>query len=128
NRGGVKLAPGLSAAELRAVEAQWGFRFAPDHAELLGAALPVSPRWPNWRDVPAGDIQEKWDALYDRIIFDVFNNNFWPASWTPRPGDEIEAERVARGYLMSWPKLVPIFAHRFMAASPAPRGSPVFSI
>ena len=127
-RGGIELAPGLSAAEIRAAETRWGFRFAPDHAELLRAVLPVSPHWPNWREGHEAAIQWTYDALYDRIVFDVFHNSFWPASWGSRPPDSAEAEDVARGYLMTWPKLVPIFLHRFMAAAPAPRGAPVFSI
>lgn len=62
-RGRIELAPGLSAAEMRAVETRWGFRFAPDHAELLRTVLPVSPHWPNWREGPEASIQAKWDAL-----------------------------------------------------------------
>ncbi len=55
--------------------------------------------------------------------------DFWPASWGPRPNvDDVELEVLARGHLSRWHLLVPVFAHRYLPAAPAPLGSPVFSV
>lgn len=41
--------PGLTGAELRAIEARFRFTFSDDHRDFLAAGLPVGPSWPDWR-------------------------------------------------------------------------------
>ncbi len=62
--------------------------------------------------------------------FDVFNNGFWPASWGPRPDteDEKSVEASARRHMVAWPKLLPLYSHRYLPADPAPLGSPALSV
>ncbi|MBL0888960.1 hypothetical protein [Myceligenerans indicum] len=44
------------------------------------------------------------------------------------PATTPEAIDLARNYLATVPRLVPIVGHRYLPATPAPRGSPVSSV
>lgn len=123
---GVRLEAGLSRAEQKAIEARFGFTFAPDHAALLSTCVPVGERWPDWRSDPESSLARRLDAPVDGALFDVSVNGFWPTSWGVRPEDPQEAAGVARRRLLLWPKMVPLFSHRYMAAGRA--GRVVFSI
>lgn len=125
---GVEVAPGLSADELRAVEARFGFAFADDHRELLMAALPVGARWVDWRGGADDELAARLAAPLDGVLFDVELGGFWPGSWGPRPIGDAEALATARRRLADWPRLVPIYGHRYLAAAPSPAGAPVFSV
>gem|GEM_PF-517340 len=124
---GVSLADGLTAEELAGIERRLGFAFGPDHAALLGLAVPVGDAWVDWRG-PEEELRERLAWPVDGLLFDVEHNGFWAGSWGPRPGAAAEAVEEARRHLLRWPKLVPLFAHRYLPAAPAPSGSPVFSI
>ena len=134
---GVKLDPGLDAGEMTAVQAQYGIRFGDDHRALLSLAVPVNTlhpnaghQWVDWRHDDETTISGRLNAPLDGVIFDVFNNDFWPSSWGPRPdtGDASAIEATARKRLATWPKLLPLYSHRYLPADPAPLESPVFSV
>jgi len=84
---GVVLGPGLSDTEFRSIQGRFGFRFNPDHHDLLSTALPLGPRWPDWRDGSDAALTTWLDSYVDGFIFDAFNQNppFWPATWGARP-------------------------------------------
>jgi hypothetical protein len=123
---GVRLTEGLNAEELAGIEGRFEFAFSHDHAALLRRAVPVGDRWPDWR--PAEELRRRMAWPIDGLLFDVKNNAFWAKSWGPRPDVDGQAIDEARRYLSSWPKLVPLFSHRYMPAAPAPAGAPVFSV
>lgn len=116
----------LTAAELARVEVRLGFTFAPDHARLLSACLPTGESWPHWRDATEESLRAWLDLPTRGVLFDVSTNNFWPTSWGPRPPDAADARAIATIHVRRWPRLVPLYAHRFMAAGP--RGRRVFSV
>ena len=122
----VRLDTGLSQAEREAIEARFGFTFAPDHAALLTACLPAGDGWPGWRSEPLESLSRRVAAPIEGALFDVSVNSFWPASWGVKPDDDAEAADVARARLLLWPTMVPLYSHRYMAAGPA--GHVVFSI
>lgn len=125
-RARVALAEPLGAGELAEVEARFGFTFAPDHAALLRACLPTGDAWPDWRDGTDGSLRDWLDCPVRGVLLDVSTNGFWPASWGARPLDPADALGVATLRLREWPRLVPLYAHRFVAAGP--RGRRVFSV
>jgi hypothetical protein len=125
---GVELSPGLTLEELAEVERRFGFEFGPDHRDFLLAAVPLGRGWVDWRRDPDAEIRQWLERPVDGALFDVGHNAFWAASWGPRPGSEEEALALARRELESWPKLVPIYGHRFMPAGPISHGAPVFSV
>jgi len=62
------------------------------------------------------------------VLFDVASNEFWPSSWGERPSKLKSALEIAERHLAVWPKLVPLFSHRFMPAAPSMPGAPVLSV
>lgn len=48
------LQPGLTDSEIARVESVFGFAFSAEHRALLAMALPVGPRWVDWRGGLAG--------------------------------------------------------------------------
>jgi len=125
---GVRLEPGLTGQEVETLEREFGFTFGPEHAELLGLALPIGPSWPDWRRGDPEELRGRLEWPIEGVIFDVRSNAFWPVSWGERPSVAAEAERVAREELAAVPRLVPFYGHRCLAADPRYAPSPVFSV
>jgi hypothetical protein len=125
---GVDLDKGLSPREIWRIQEQFGFVFNEDHRELLSLGLPRGRGWPDWRHASSQDLESRLAGPADGTLFDVEHDAFWPSSWPPRPGELPAALDVARAHLDRWPKLVPVYLHRYLPADPWPSGSPVFSV
>jgi hypothetical protein len=119
---------GLSDAELEAVEAEFGFSFADDHRAFLAAGLPHGRGWPDWRDGDRAELRERLAWPVEGVLFDVAQNDFWYAGWGPRPGDDAAALAAARTGLVTAPRLVPVYSHRFLPAGRGASGHPVLSV
>jgi hypothetical protein len=126
--GGVRLDQGLSDAEVSRVQDRLRFTFGPEHRDFLQSALPVGDSWPDWRNGSYRELRGRLDGPVAGVIFDVRNSDFWPASWGVRPADKAHREREARARLAGVPRLVPVFAHRYLTADPQFNPSPVFSV
>jgi hypothetical protein len=120
------LAPGLTDTEIAAVEQEFGFTFAPDHRAFLAAALPTGRHWPDWRAANRDNLRDRLTAPVDGLLFDVAENDFWYDGWGPRPPSSAAAATAARGYLLTAPRLVPLFSHRYLPAGLD--GHPVLSV
>ncbi|HCB05259.1 MAG TPA: hypothetical protein DEQ43_13630 [Nocardioides bacterium] len=120
--------PGLHDSEFERIESSLGFLFGDEHRALLAEVLPVGENWPHWRRLSVAEAQKWLGQPTAGIVFDVRENDFWPAAWGQRPSDRSVAEDVARHQLARAPQLVPIWGHRFVPAAPAPVPSPVFSV
>jgi hypothetical protein len=48
--------------------------------------------------------------------------------WGARPADSDAAKAIIRRDFVTWPKLLPICSHRYLAAEPCASDNPVFSI
>ncbi|MFD9247301.1 hypothetical protein ACFV0D_36340, partial [Streptomyces sp. NPDC059556] len=95
-----EIGPGLSEAELDAVEERFGFRFAADHRVFLAAGLPLgSPRWPDWRGGDPDDLADRLAGPADGLLFDVEHNGFWHPAWGRRPARLAAGGRRARAEL-----------------------------
>ncbi|WP_354597663.1 hypothetical protein R1Y80_20775 [Streptomyces sp. JL1001] len=124
------LEPGLSDAEFDRIEAEYGVVFAPGHRAFLAAGLPVdraAPReqgesrrnpWPNWRDGDPELIRERLGRPVEELLFSVEHGWWLPGGrWGPRPADPAEAVAAARAALATVPTLVPLYGHRYLAAT-----------
>jgi hypothetical protein len=120
--------PGLSDTELAAVEAEFGFSFADDHRAFLAAGLPWGRGWPDWRDGDRGDLRERLALPVEGVLFDVVENGFWYDGWGRRPPDDDAAVSVARGGLVTAPRMIPLYSHRYLPAGRTMSGHPVLSI
>ncbi|BCJ55157.1 hypothetical protein Asp14428_66320 [Actinoplanes sp. NBRC 14428] len=120
--------PGLSGAELDAVEKEFGFSFADDHRAFLAAGLPTGRGWPDWRDGDRDQLREKLALPVEGVLFDVLENDFWYEGWGPRPAAPGTALAVARGFLVTAPRLIPVYSHRYLPAGRGGSGHPVLSV
>ncbi|MFF5081369.1 hypothetical protein ACFY36_30345 [Actinoplanes sp. NPDC000266] len=120
------IAAGLSDAEFGAIEEEFGFSFGDDHRAFLAAGLPAGRGWPDWRGPDRAALRERLAWPVEGVLFDVGSNDFWYGGWGPRPQAAEAAVAAARGYLLTVPRLVPLYAHRFLPAGLS--GHPVLSV
>jgi hypothetical protein len=125
---GVTLARGLTAVEIQRVEETHRFRFPPDLASFLSCALPVGPRFPDWRAPESPVLLDQFAWPFDGMAFDIESNAFWWEPWGPRPVVLSEAIAVAKAAVERAPRMIPIAGHRYLPAEPASAGNPVFSV
>lgn len=125
---GVNFEAGLTSSEIEFAEEAYGFTFPPDLKEFLQLALPVGLRWPNWRDAADQHIQRIIDWPTEGICFDIENNSFWWDKWGERPEVLQEAFAVAKQKIAAAPRLIPVYSHRYLPATPHLTGNPVFSV
>lgn len=127
-RTGAEIAPGLAEDEFETVEAGYGFRFAADHRLFLSVGLPLGDKWPNWRDGNARNLRTRLAWPAEGVLFDVEHNAFWPAAWGPRPAQLKHALKSARYHLARVPRMVPVYAHRYLPGIAGQWGHPVLSM
>jgi len=119
---------GLSDEQISSIESELGFPLPPDFVYLFQNVIdPGGVLFP-WSDFT----KQKYDEMMSRILsgieFDIEQNKLWLFRWGERPKDLTKALEIARLDFLTWPKLLPIFGHRFLAAEPFRSGNPVFSI
>lgn len=129
---GIGFLAGLSPTQLATIEERLNFQFPPDLADFLRAGLPYGPRFPDWLSVAEGGLQHPTQGYLERPLeglrFDVKHNQFWMKNWGERPDDLQACYAIVEKKFREAPVLIPIFAHRYMPASPNKRGNPVFSV
>lgn len=125
---GILLEEGLSEGEVHEIELRYAFRFPPDLLAFLRRAVPVSPRFPNWRTESDDELRSAFSGPADGIAFDVEVNNFWMDEWGARPKDSEEAASLAHKMVAAAPVLVPVYGHRYIPSEPLEEGNPVFSV
>jgi hypothetical protein len=124
----VKFDEGLTDEEIKLTEIRYGFRFPPDLKSFLQAALPVSPRFPNWRSGRPEDIKKMLDMPKDGVLFDVEHNGFWSEDWGKQPEQMEDALVQVNELFKTAPVLIPVYGHRMLPAEPHDSGNPVFSV
>jgi hypothetical protein len=120
-------ATGLSRRQVADIEAQVGFRLPDDFVFLFCNLQDPGRVLFQWHDFKLEAYEASIDYLWYGIAFDV-EHNVWLDRWGTRPGPLSEALKIAREDFLTWPKLLPISGHRFLAAEPCRSGNPVFSI
>lgn len=119
---------GLTDSEVARVEARHGFRFPPDLRAFLQTALPRGGAFPDWRAGDATALAAWLNEPKEGILFDVEHNSFWMDDWGARPASLVQAKETAAKFIDAAPRLIPVFAHRMIAAEPGRTGNPVFSV
>lgn len=123
--GQVSIAPGLTDAEISAVEARFGFTFDDDHRAFLAAGLPTGRGWPDWRgDDTALIFHVGWPAR--DLLRAVKEDGFWGVAWGERPDSEYLAIHEASRMLGTAPRMVPVFRQCYLPAGRGGTGSPVW--
>jgi hypothetical protein len=137
-----EIGPGLTDAEFASIEQEHGFEFADDHRAFLAAGLPLNgpvveedgvyrtrqKPWPEWRGGDPNELRERFGRPIDGVLFDVEHNGMWHHTWGERPAGLDEALETARLQLAQVPKMIPVYAHRFLPAGRGASGHPVLSM
>jgi len=118
---------GLSTLQIQLIEKKLGFRVPPDFSFLLqNVRDPGGVLFP-WAQFTRQGYDEMIAWVFKGIEFDI-RHGFWLKRWGTRPDTLSEALDIARRDFPSWPKLLPVHGHRFLAAEPCRAENPVFSI
>jgi hypothetical protein len=120
---------GLSLIEIENIEVGLGFPLPPDFRYFLqnfrddgGVLFP-------WKNFDKQKYDQKIQWVWEGIAFDIENNAEWMEDrWGFRPKSPAERLAIARKDFEDWPRLLPVCAHRFLAADPCMDDNPVFSI
>ncbi|MEU7758413.1 hypothetical protein [Micromonospora aurantiaca (nom. illeg.)] len=135
----VDIHPGLTDAEFAGIERRFGFEFADDHRAFLAAGLPVrtpgrddhpdraSWGWPNWRRLDCTDLREQVDWPLTTAL-DHIRQGEWPPGWGNRPRDLVRRMAEAERLIADVPRMIPVYAHRYLPAGTGSFGHPVLSI
>lgn len=119
---------GLSILEIQLVEAKLGFPIPKDFAYLLqNVRDPGGVLFP-WATFKKQQYDDKIQWVLGGIEFSVEVNGLWLKRWGDRPATLSDALEIVRHDFETWPKLLPIYGHRFLAAEPLRDDNPVFSI
>src|SRR5262245_8330871 len=119
--------PGLSPAQITSIEAQLGFRLPEDFVYLFQNVQDPGYVFFPWGNFKKQEYDDRIRWILEGIEFDIDRNKFW-MRWGKRPTTLSAALDIARMVFETWPRLLPIFGHRFLAAEPCRPGNPVFSI
>ena len=121
---------GYSQAELDDIQARWQLRFPPDLVALLRERrVPVGGRGAfDWITADVDDMRERLEWPFDGFWFDVEHGDIWWPEWGEKPVDPRDQCEHLREIFATVPKLIPLFAHRYLPEEPFESGNPVFSV
>jgi hypothetical protein len=130
---GVIFTSGLTAEEIVAVEHKFYICFPPDLKEFLQTELPVSESFVNWRlglclKDEENKIMRRLNRPLEGMLFDINENEFWIKDWGEKPDDFEQQSKIASENFKKYPKLIPIYSHRYIPSMPLEAGNPIFSV
>lgn len=115
---------GYTAAELERAQTRFQLTFPPDLIDLLRDRRPVGG--PDWNDEDVVRSLLAWP--FEGLLFDVEEADLWWPEWGARPANADERAEVLRSVVARAPRLIPVFSHRYLPATPNEAGNPVFSV
>lgn len=119
---------GMDAARIAALQDELGFAFPSDLKLLLAGTIDTKSNASPWAALDRATWRGDMAIIEGGIAFDVEHNNLWLRRWGEQPTSLAAALDIARRDFASWPKLFPLFGHRFLAVEPCLDDNPVFSI
>ena len=121
---------GYTQSELNEAQRNWNLRFPPDLVELLLEPRPlIGGRGSfDWVLSDPVKIQERLDWPLEGFWFDVEHNQVWWTEWGEKPEEISERHDRLKEIFLKAPKLIPLFANRYVPEEPFERNNPVFSV
>jgi hypothetical protein len=121
---------GYSQSEIDDIQSTWKIRFPPDLAELLRQrrTLHEGRGAFDWIKTDPNVIQQRFDWPFEGFWFDVQNNSDWWPEWGEMPQALEDRYKRLRQVFDAAPKLIPLFAHRYLPEEPFEIGNPVLSV
>lgn len=113
---GVEFETGLTLQEITQIEDVYKIKFPNSLKEFLMMALPISTGFYNWRNLEQDNVMTIMKII-NRPIKDVdelAEKVFWWDDWGEKPTDKMDIALIVRERLKSAPKLIPIYAHRYI--------------
>jgi len=149
---GTRWLGGLTEVEIDKIERTWALAFPPDYRLFLRRLHAVDrrmavahytaydersgesrlvpyerPAFYNWlTDTEA--LRDRFAWLHEGLEFDVEHNVRWPKGWGPKPVTLDAQKELVRELVAAAPQLIPVYAHRYLLASPPKAGNPVLSV
>ena len=127
NKQGVCFDKGLTKSEIVDLEELYAIKFPPDFIALYSIAVPALKGFVNWRDFSENNvkyIKEKICRPQEDIIRKIRSGEFWCDIW----GDISREKSNVLTNIKKSPKLIPIYAHRYIPMQPCENNNPVFSV
>lgn len=123
---GVEFEIGLSNDEIKRIEEVFNIEFPKELKELYKIALPISKGFYNWRNFDDKNVKFINEVIKRPIkdIYELADGVYWCDEWGEEPNNE--SEKI-RNLLKKAPKLIPIYAHRYMPQVNM-KNIPIFSI
>ncbi|GKX63574.1 hypothetical protein SOASR032_21430 [Pragia fontium] len=130
---GVHFAKGLSDEEVIAIQCDFKILFPADLRLFLQTALPISNKFVNWREglnskSKEDEIQKRLNWPLEGMLFDIDANGFWLDEWGERPESFAQQKVIVEQHYQHWPKLIPVYSHRYIPSTPYEEGNPILSV
>lgn len=112
----IQLDEGLSYEHIDKIKEVYGIIFPESLKNFLMTTLPVSEGFYDWRDFSDENIRtiKEMIAYPKQYIQSIVNEIDWNENWGIEPDDEAERNEIILSKLNEAPKLIPVFAHRYI--------------
>ncbi|MGW4095908.1 MULTISPECIES: DUF4253 domain-containing protein [unclassified Mycobacterium] len=112
-----RIEPGLTEAELNALESRFSLRLNTDHRDFLSAGVPVGSGWPDWRNADEVTLRMHIGRPVRELLHAVREGQLWLSAWGHNPGGDA-ALRLASAKLADQPRVVPVYGVAFLRQGP----------
>ncbi|MBP2452778.1 DUF4253 domain-containing protein [Mycolicibacterium lutetiense] len=112
-----RIEPGLTEAELNALESRFSLWLNDDHRDFLSAGLPVGPGWPDWRNADEVTLRAHIGRPVRELLQAVRAGGLWHPAWGDRPAGDA-ALKLAGAKLAEEPRVVPVYGLAFLKQGP----------
>lgn len=112
----IKFEKGLTFEEMEKIEKIYEIKFPDSLREFLMLALPISKGFYNWRNTEENNIAFiKMSMKQPMVDIDKMAEEiYWCDNWGKEPKDKVWVVNEVKERLKKAPKLLPIYAHRYM--------------
>lgn len=125
---GVEFASGFGDADFHHISAAFGVEVPAELRLFLGAGVPTSPKWARWTEGPEVVQRQSREWIDNAFEFDIRQNAYWHPMFGDRPPETGVAVELAIEFLAEAPPLLPVYAHRYLATTPADGPRAVISV
>ncbi len=130
---GISVDNGLSEKEFSGIEELFDINFPKDLKLFLKTKLPVSNGFIHWRytlnsDKGRKEIIDRLNWPLEGLLHSIKGGYFWFDKWGTKPSDFKSQRNIVEQAFKSYPKLIPIYSHRYLPSLPNEVGNPVFSV
>ncbi len=112
---GIEFDEGLTLEETIKIETIYGIKFPDSLKNFLMIGVPISKGFYNWRNMEDENVEFIKEIMNRPMISvdDMIEEVYWCDDWGDEPESEEMVQEVKRR-LECAPKLLPIYAHRYM--------------